>query len=133
MKVAGTLIELPASQPPRCVIGIGINVNNEIDPSLSGLATSMATILGHSLDLTEFLVACLKQLERELAELQSAARQQVDQWRAYDYLLGRDVEVGAHGKTIRGKAAGIDASGALRVETDHGVELCLAGEVTVRR
>jgi len=56
----------------------------------------------------------------------------VTEWNARDALRGRPVLVRHHHGETRGVARGIDPSGALLVETPHGQQRFLSGEVSVR-
>ena len=53
-------------------------------------------------------------------------------WREHDALLGRQVQVEIAGRVFRGRACGIDESGALLVDTVSGRTAVVAGEVSVR-
>jgi BirA family biotin operon repressor/biotin-[acetyl-CoA-carboxylase] ligase len=53
-------------------------------------------------------------------------------WNACDALFGREVNVENAGETSRGVARGIDAHGALLIETPEGVRRFISGEVSVR-
>jgi BirA family biotin operon repressor/biotin-[acetyl-CoA-carboxylase] ligase len=57
----------------------------------------------------------------------------IGEWRSADALHGRPVDVKAvEGTTSRGLACGIDAHGALMVETAAGLRRFISGDVTVR-
>src|SRR5204862_4160291 len=53
-------------------------------------------------------------------------------WSEHDALLGREVRVENSGEITRGVSRGIDAHGALLVETPAGVQRFISGEVSVR-
>lgn len=65
-KICGTLIENTFSNGyiTRSIVGMGINVNNEISPKLNDIAVSMKEILGKSLDLEEVKRVFLQNLEK---------------------------------------------------------------------
>jgi BirA family biotin operon repressor/biotin-[acetyl-CoA-carboxylase] ligase len=50
-------------------------------------------------------------------------------WRDYDWLEGRDVRVTREEETLEGRAAGIEADGALRLATADGVRRILTGSI----
>ena len=56
----------------------------------------------------------------------------LDNWHACDALRDHEVRVENAGEITRGVARGIDAHGALLVETPAGVRRFISGEVTVR-
>jgi len=53
-------------------------------------------------------------------------------WAEHDALQGSEVRVENSGEVTRGVARGIDAHGALLVETTAGVQRFISGEVSVR-
>ena len=53
-------------------------------------------------------------------------------WHEYDALFDREVRIENAGEISRGMARGVDAHGALLVETPAGVQRFISGEVTVR-
>ena len=53
-------------------------------------------------------------------------------WNACDALMDREVSVENAGEVMRGVARGIDAHGALLIETPDGVRRFISGEVSVR-
>jgi BirA family biotin operon repressor/biotin-[acetyl-CoA-carboxylase] ligase len=56
----------------------------------------------------------------------------LENWHDCDALHGHEVRVENAGEISRGVARGIDAHGALLVETPAGVRRFISGEVTVR-
>jgi BirA family transcriptional regulator, biotin operon repressor / biotin---[acetyl-CoA-carboxylase] ligase len=124
-KVAGILVE---GRPLEgwAVLGIGINVSmSEFPAELEGMATSLRRE-GLNIDIEEvlsrLLVSLDRWLERPPAEVLAA-------WRTVDALRGSDVRWAAG----RGRAAGIDAAGALLVDTSSGRVALDAGEVHLLR
>ena len=62
----------------------------------------------------------------------TASRRTSTNWHDCDALHDREVRVENAGEITRGVARGIDAHGALLVETPAGVRRFISGEVTVR-
>ena len=123
-KLAGILVE-GRPQEGWAVLGIGLNVTTEsFPPELAKIATSLR-LAGVELDteavLAGLLPALAKWLEAPAADVLAA-------WSEHDALRGERVRW-ADGEGI---AAGIDASGALVVETDDGRVTLDAGEVHLR-
>ena len=121
-KVAGILVESKASK--WAVLGIGVNVAVDV-ASLPEEAAEVAGTLGKSpADVEPMLVALLAALEKRLGQDRDAALAAL---RERDALLGRRVRW----QDGEGLGAGIDESGALRVDV-NGHEITLtAGEVTL--
>jgi BirA family biotin operon repressor/biotin-[acetyl-CoA-carboxylase] ligase len=113
-KVAGILVE--ARAPDWAVVGIGVNVVS-VPPEVADIATS----LGRS-DVEEALADLLAALDARVAQPSSEILAAL---RERDALLGRRVSwTGGEGV-----GAGIDASGALLVDTGAGTVALSSGEV----
>ena len=124
-KVSGILAE-GRPQEGWAVLGIGLNVSTRSFPDeLSEIATSLA-LAGVSVSREEVLEALLVSLERWLS---APSDEVLAAWRDRDALMGAPVAWDRG----RGIAAGITDSGALRVETDAGIEELDAGEVHLKR
>ena len=121
-KVAGILAESKASK--WAVLGIGVNVAVDV-ASLPEEAAEVAGTLGRSpADVEPTLVALLAALEKRLGQDRDAVLVAL---RERDALLGRRVRW----QDGEGLGAGIDETGALRVDV-NGHEITLtAGEVTL--
>lgn len=131
-KLSGILIELPRHQPPRAVIGVGVNVNNSVASAggeVAERAIALCDALAAEHDLTEVLILCLQHLETRLEQLATHPRELLDQWRAYHLLSGQQIEVDTYGRTIQGTCLDLDEDGALLIETRSGIERCLGGVI----
>ena len=124
-KLAGILVE-GRPQEGWAVVGIGVNITTAaFPPELAETATSLR-LSGVEADVESVLAQLLAALERRL----SAPRAEVlAEWRARDALLDQEVRWA----TGAGTAAGIDASGALIVDTAAGRVTLDAGEVHLLR
>ncbi len=143
-KLGGILIELRAESagPVSVVVGIGLNVAlgdgllekiaatglpaTDLRSTESRSAASAPSRNAIAAGLIEQCVRGLIEFERE------GLRPFVEEWRRADALRGRDVTVHSAEDGARGLARGIDLSGALLVETPHGLRKFIGGEVTVR-
>lgn len=119
-KLAGILVEstLHAGRPSAVVAGVGINVcSREFPPDLAHPATSLALLDAESVDRAELLVDVLSAIsERVDAFERDGLSSMLEEFERHDALAGRRVEV--DGRV--GVAAGISASGALRMRCDDG-------------
>jgi len=113
-KVAGILVE--ARAPDWAVVGIGVNVTG-VPPEVADIATSLERddVEGA---LTELLAALARRVTQPATEIVAALRER-------DALLGRRVRWNGG----EGVGGGIDASGALLVETGSGTISLSSGEV----
>lgn len=126
-KLCGILVEAP-SHRGRIVVGVGINVNNSFAGAPTELrerATSLCDAAGGPFDLSEVLIAVV---ERMIERMQSADLLAEDFGR-YCLLTGRLVQIESGQERIVGRCLGIDAHGALLVQTESGQRRVHAGTV----
>ena len=120
-KLAGVLVE-GRPQEGWAVLGIGLNVTTEsFPPELAEIATSLR-LVGVEATTESVLADLLDSLDEWLA---APTETVLAAWSDRDALRGESVRW-AGGEGI---AAGIDASGALIVETENGRVTLEAGEV----
>jgi BirA family biotin operon repressor/biotin-[acetyl-CoA-carboxylase] ligase len=118
-KICGMLFELEAEADRVAFIntGIGLNVNNDPSP-IEPTATSLKTILGHTVSKKEILSRYLDLFE---TQMQSAAYDDViEQWKQYTVTLNRHVRVVTTHDVYTGKAIDIDDTGALVLKCSDG-------------
>lgn len=138
-KLGGILIDISGSPagPTRAVIGIGLNYHL---PSLAGRGLDReVTDLVHAcrqpvppreLIAGHIVAAVLDACDHLVGEGFEAYRQR---WIDLDVLAGQAVRVTPEsGPPVEGRAAGIDADGALLVGTSDGEKRFFAGDVRVR-
>ncbi|MDA8349441.1 MAG: biotin--[acetyl-CoA-carboxylase] ligase [Pseudomonadota bacterium] len=138
-KLGGILIELRAeSAGPACVvIGLGLNASlgepllRQI-ASLGLPATDLASV-GVTVSRNVIAAAILTHVLQGLRAFErEALRPFIEAWRAADALRGVQVNVQTPSGAVQGVARGIDLHGALLIETTHGVQRFISGDVTVR-
>jgi len=136
-KICGILCELQTKhdKPDYIVAGIGVNVNLTADQIPNELKTSATSILienGKPLNREQLLAAILNRLEPLY-----------DNWRAFgfkpfvanmhalDALRGLLIRIDLSGEPVEGIAAGIQADGALLLETSKGLRPIYSGEAHI--
>ena len=128
-KVGGILVEVSGGS---AVIGIGLNVRLEaatgaaLDQPASDLQTAGRPTLARELVLATLLNRLVPALEHFEAAGFAAFR---DDWTARAAWLGQPVRLG---DAIEGILLGVDASGALRVQTAQGEQRGLVGDLSLR-
>jgi BirA family biotin operon repressor/biotin-[acetyl-CoA-carboxylase] ligase len=125
-KLCGILLE-GRPQEGWAVLGIGLNVNlrvEELPEELRETATSVAIAAGGERNLDAVRCALTRALGRWI---EAPAGEVLAAWRARDAIRGR--HIGWAGG--EGRAAGIDDSGALLVETGDGIVELNAGEIHI--
>ena len=64
---------------------------------------------------------------------EQGAQALVSRWNELDALSGRPLSIaGADGGTVAGLGRGVDATGALRIETEDGIVHAIVGDVACR-
>ena len=139
-KCGGILLE-SASRGAReavehVVVGIGINVNHAgFPPGLAREATSLRMVSGGEVDRAELAAAMLLALEDEYLAFVADTRDDIPELRARfegasSYVRGARVEVHDSGvKNYSGVTSGLDARGALLVQTESELRTVISGGV----
>lgn len=139
-KLGGILIEMRAEAggPVHVVIGIGLNVrlDDEARATVRAAGNVADDIRAHrdpAPGRNEIVAGLLSRLLPALREFpRRGLKPHLSHWNACDVLFDREVNVENAGEITRGIARGIDAHGALLVETPGGVQRFISGEVSVR-
>lgn len=130
-KLAGVLIEVPSQSDGHAVIGVGLNVNNSFanaPAELSFTGISLSDQLDAKLSRIEVLRIFLQELAG-LIESLAAGEGVFDDWVDCCLLSGKQVTLNTGVSRVIGRCQGIDASGALLLETKAGVKAFFGGVV----
>ena len=133
-KACGILVESPTAESPRpvAVVGVGLNVNNEVvafKGELADSAMSLCDATGRKFDLTDVLLRLVQTFAVECEELNRNARQASSRWQSFDLLAGRTVSIRQGSRSIVGVCQGVASTGELRVRTEAGDQRIASGEV----
>ncbi|MBM4266910.1 MAG: biotin--[acetyl-CoA-carboxylase] ligase [Deltaproteobacteria bacterium] len=137
-KVCGILTELEAEaeRVRFLVLGIGVNLNARIQdfpPELRRKASSLRVASGRRVDRVAFTGNLLRHLEEVYdAFLRGGFAAVRPRYESRHGLVGRRVRIEG-GPIASGVVRGVDADGALLVETPQGVARVAAGEVSLQR
>lgn len=138
-KLCGILAETAETMKGRaCIVGIGVNLDDRaFPPEIASSATSIEAIAGRAPDADELMRSLVRSLSRwydALHESDGAARV-VDAWEGRSsFAHDRRVRVVLADETFEGFTRGLEADGALRVETDAGaLRAVRAGDVVALR
>ena len=123
-KICGILIEnvLSGDKVRSSVVGIGLNVSNDLPEELKEIATTMA--------LHGVAPAVEEVTERLLAEL--CKERTMEEYRAYIGYMGREVILLLGDKRIPGTLVCVDDEGGLLVKVDGEIRRFTAAEVSIR-
>ncbi len=137
-KIAGILIEAQGDMlgPSAVVIGIGMNlrlpsaVAQRIDQPVSDLAQIMKALP----ERNHLLALLLQELAEMLSQFSVHGFAPLrDEWESYHLFQNRSVKMHMpDGTKIEGVVLGVTQSGALRVETQNGLQEFNAGEISLR-
>ena len=137
-KLAGVLIDVvgEASGPCAVIVGVGINMDLPDDKSraIDQSWTDLRRVSGDAvLSRNELAGRVLSELIPVMALFEREGLQPfLDDWRRYDLVSGRRVDLLLPNERISGTACGIDDGGALLVHTREGRRRFLSGDVSLR-
>ena len=137
-KLAGILAEVeplaPRGAGPAVALGIGINLRvDRFPPDVRGASLHRLVAPAPPPGADRLLAALLEALGRRLDRLAAdGLAGQLGDWRARAVGLGKVVRADGPGGPFEGVATGIDAQGALLLDTPAGPVRLVAGDVHLR-
>ncbi len=137
-KIAGILIEAQGDMLGPSLVVIGIGINLRLPPAVAQRIDQPVSDLAHVLAGLPERNRLLALLLQELADMLSVfARQGFAplraEWESYHRYQGRQVKMLLpDGNQIAGVVRGVTDEGALRVETQQGMQVFNAGEISLR-
>lgn len=136
-KMVGILTELSASVEKinYIIMGIGINTGIETDDLPDDLKENVTSFAIEKVPVSR--AALLQEVLRQLETYYRLVLSQgfgiiLEEWKNLSCMLGKDVKIIASDGTFGGKAVDIDEDGNLLVQTEHGLQRVLAGDVSIR-
>ncbi len=131
-KLCGILVEgrMEADRVHYMLVGVGINVNNEIPRHLRSRATSLKEVLGTPVPRIPILAAVLTKFAGVYASLKRGKRKEVLlKWKELSSTLGKDVKVITPEEVIEGRAVDVGDDGSLIIKTGGAFRKVYAGDV----
>ncbi len=137
-KLGGILVEtLSAGERRAAVIGIGLNIrlSRKIADALADGASALEAVMPRPPSRNQLLAGLLDALHLMLNEFERGGFARfAAEWSSRHAHAGRSVRILAEGaEPIMGRCAGIDADGALLLETAAGVRRIVSGDVSLRQ
>ena len=125
LKICGTLIEntLSCGHISRSIVGIGINVSNELPPDLCGIATTMRAQLGRTVRPDEVLKVLIDNMQCSYS---------VGKYKSYINWLGKPVRLFYGGTCKEVVAVDISDGGGLVCRLGDDIFTVNAAEVSLR-
>jgi BirA family biotin operon repressor/biotin-[acetyl-CoA-carboxylase] ligase len=130
-KVCGMLAESAwfRGELKHVLLGIGVNLNNLLPPSLTE-ATTLSNEIGEEIDITRFIRELLQRLGNGLDLLKYKPGTILEAWRGRSSTLGRRVEVViSPSETISGFAVDVNQDGALVLDVGGKRRPVLSGSL----
>ena len=137
-KLCGCLVEVQGDShgPCHAVLGVGINVHMPATALTTGIDQPWTDVHSRLPDCSRNTLAVLL-LEELIAGLDLFANRGFepfkDNWEKVDGLHGQVIEVYSGENVLRGKADGINESGALLLDTGEEILSLYSGEVSLRK
>lgn len=131
-KISGILVE---KSEDYFIIGIGINLNNEIKGEAENTAVSMGKITLKEYKIEEIIISVIENFKKDLAFYFNGNWDKIlFELNEKNYLLGKDlcIEYGS-GKKETGKGLNIHRSGQLEIEISGEKKLFNAGEIHITK
>jgi len=124
-KLGGILIEniVSAGRIKACIIGIGINVNQQaFEPGLENRAGSIYQILHQDVNLISLLVQICSQIEASYLKLKAGNYNTLrEEYLNFLYRFNVKAAYRQNGERIEGKIIDVSDAGILSMETETGV------------
>lgn len=124
-KICGILIEnvFSGGKISSSVVGIGLNVYNELPQELVGIATTVEKATGMRYPVEEVTERLISELDKERS---------IDEYLSYIGYMGREATLLLGDERVHGTLLFVDRSGALHAKV-NGKEVCFtAAEVSLR-
>lgn len=134
-KLAGILLEMvgDAAGPCHVVVGVGLNVHMTASSTIDQPWVALSSICPDSVNRSQVLALLLNELLPMLANFENIGFGAYQtRWQQLDAYAGKDVSMTQGAGLVLGKCAGVDASGALVLETQAGRQVFAGGEVSLR-
>jgi len=131
-KVCGILTELDAEMDRinYAVIGIGINVNNQLSEDLHGKATSLIHETGSKFSRVKLFRTILKCIDENYNKLKTGDYDSImDSWFSHANIIGRNIRVHDEKTILEGVVSSVDKSGCLILDAKGGSVRVVSGDV----
>lgn len=135
-KLAGVLVEVEGQVGSGCqaIIGIGLNVAlpknmEEIGQPWIDLAQLSDPLINRNLLASKLI----SELTKSLTLFENKGLEPfIAKWRTLDVYANQDIKLIIGQQTVSGICRGIDANGAILLETEQGIKAYHGGEISVR-
>lgn len=136
-KLAGILVEMSGQAGAAANIVIGMGMNLAMAEDTQGITQPWASLTEvaqlQPFDRNQLAVTMIQTLHRALSDYEVYGMQGfVERWNRLDNYIGRPIKLIMGPREISGIAKGINEQGAVLLETEHGIESFIGGEISLR-
>ena len=131
-KVCGILTEIDAEldEIHHLIVGVGLNVNNNLDDSIRDIATSLKLEYGKPISRILLFQRIIEKLDYYYQKIIRGEYSFIrEKWFEYSNILGENIKVSLEDKTISGRVLDVDIKGRLHLETLDGEIEIVAGDI----
>ena len=132
-KICGILTELDAEMDKinYIVVGIGLNVNNELDGELRDTAISLKQATNHEISRVKLLRSIIKYLDENYNKLKSGESDIIKKlWLSKANIIGKKIQVQNEENLITGIVSDVDESGFLILDSEKGRVRIITGDIS---
>jgi len=133
-KVCGILTELDAEMDKinYSLVGIGINVNNEVDDNLKDIATSLSEQTKANISRVELLRSIIKNLDKNYSKLIDKEYSSIRKdWFSFSNIIGKRVQISDEKSVVDGIVTDVDENGCLIVNTSKENVRVVSGDLAI--
>ena len=133
-KVCGILTELDAEMDKinYSIVGIGINVNNEIDDNLKDTATSLSKQTKANISRVKLLRSIINNFDKNYSKLIDKDYNSIRKnWFSCSNIIGKRVQITDEKSVVDGIVTDVDDNGCLIVNTSKETVRVVSGDLTV--
>jgi BirA family biotin operon repressor/biotin-[acetyl-CoA-carboxylase] ligase len=131
-KICGILTEIDSEKQKinYCIIGIGINVNNELEKELQLDATTLKKELNKEILIHELLRAIIENFDENYNKLLSGEYDFIrESWLKCSNIIGRKIQVIDDKTVLTGKVVKVDSDGYILLNTANGEIKIISGDI----
>lgn len=136
-KLAGILVEMSgqAGGAANLVMGMGMNLNmSEQVEGIDQPWTSLNDVANQPFSRNDLVIAFIHAWQSALEDYEMCGLHGfVERWNRHDNFLNREVRLVMGNRDIQGVVRGIDATGAVLLETEAGIQPFIGGEISLRK
>jgi BirA family biotin operon repressor/biotin-[acetyl-CoA-carboxylase] ligase len=131
-KVCGILAEIEAEKDniKYAIIGIGVNVNNQLEKKLYKTATTLKQEIGNQVSIVELFRLILKRFDENYNRLILGDYDFIrNSWLLYSDIIGKKIQVQDDKTLVIGRVTNIDDNGYLILDTENGPTRIVSGNL----